>query len=799
MTSKFKGKRLARLLATAATSSLLAYGPCAAASDTSANALQSATNKNQPSSGAPAAHSPNTTNTNLVAQNAENQNQVGSGTLVTSPNSGANKSQSFETVVVTANKRSESLITVPDAVSVVQSEDLLREGATKLTDYAATVPGLNMISMTSGQSVVILRGITTGFSVGSPSTVSTYVDDVPYGSATASAYGAVATLDLDPGTLKNVEVLRGPQGTLYGAGAFGGVIKYDTALPSLTDYRGRAELDGSAIDGGGQGGAVRAMFDGPLVQDKLGITISGFDRTDPGFIYDARRNKSNVDKSHSYGGRIAALWRPTEDISIELSAIDQETFTNGQSVADLNPDLSPIYGSYQQARYGNELWDVRSRLYNFRASDDLGWVTLSAISSYQTQNALWTYDLTPKRGASASAATGIANLGVFEHVNVDHQKTTQELRLTSPDSDKFEWLGGLFYTHEWGVKDENFQGINTLTGLPVTVPGGLFHDPLNDSFTEYAAYGDLTYHFSPNFKLMAGLRYSSDVEKSVTPFTGVLAGPPVTVVGNSLSSSVTYLVTPSYNIDDNNMVYIRVASGFRPGGPTNAPPASLLGGAPVSYNPDSLTNYEVGYKATIPDQRMTLDVSAFDVEWDNIQVRTSVNGFFVTGNGSGARSAGLEATWTWIPIDGLHLSANAAYTDAYFTAAAPGIGVKAGNSLPDVPRFSANLAADYDFPLSPGFDGFVGGNFQYQGLRHIDPVSGLPATYVPPAMPSYNIINLHAGLSHDGLAFEFYVKNVGDSYGITRLNSLQSNGFAPPFAAGLIQPRTFGVSISKDF
>lgn len=717
----------------------------------------------------------------------------------TDPSQKAANDKSPETVVVTANKRSESLSKVSDPVSVVQSDDLTREAAVKLTDYAASVPGLNLISMTSGQSVVILRGITTGFSVGSPSTVSTYVNDVPYGSATASAYGAVATLDLDPGTLQQVEVLRGPQGTLYGAGAFGGVIKYDTMSPSLTDYRGRAEIDGSAIDGGGQGGAVRAMFDGPLVQDKLGITISGFDRVDPGFIFDTRRNKSNVDKSHSYGGRIAALWRPTENISVELSAIDQETFTNGQSVADLNPNLSPIYGPYEQARYGNELWNVSSRLYSLHASDDLGWATLSAISSYQTQKALWTYDLTPKRGASASAATGIANLGVFEHVNVDHQKTTQELRLASPDGDKLEWLGGLFYTHEWGVKDENFQGISTLTGLPVIVPGGLFHDPLSDSFTEYAAYGDVTYHFSQSFKLMAGLRYSSDVEKSVTPFTGVLAGTPVTVVGNSLASSVTYLVSPSYNIDDDNMVYLRVASGFRPGGPTNAPPASLLGGAPVSYNPDSLTNYEVGYKATFPDQRMSLDVSAFDVEWDNIQVRTSVNGFFVTGNGSGARSAGLEATWTWIPIDGLHLSANAAYTDAYFTAAAPGIGVKAGNALPDVPRFSGNLAADYDFPLALGYDGFVGGNFQYQGLRHIDYVSGLPATYVPPVMPSYSIFNLHMGLNHDGMAFEFYVRNLGSSYGITRLNSLQSNGFSPPFAAGLIQPRTFGVSVSKDF
>lgn len=705
----------------------------------------------------------------------------------------------LQTVVVTAQKRTEALQKVPDAVTALQTGDLARQGAVKLTDYAADVPGLNLISSTPGQSIVILRGITTGFSVGSPSTVSTYVDDVPYGSATASAYGSIATLDLDPGILQRVEVLRGPQGTLYGAGAFGGVIKYDTTLPSLTDYRGRAELDGSAVDGGGDGGGARAMLDGPLVKDKLGITLSAFDRHDPGYIDDPHRNARNINSSESYGGRAALLWRPTDRLSSELSAIDQETFTDGQSVADMNSNLTPIYGRYAQARNGNELWHVRSRLYSLRVSYDLSWATIASISSYQMQAALWSYDLTIKRGAAARAATGVPDLGVFEHVVVDHKKDTQELRITSPNSDRLEWLAGLFYTHEWGLKDENFQPISILTDMPVSLPQPLFRDILNDSYTEYAAYGDLTYYVSPKFKILSGIRYSSDSEDSVTPFTGVLAGVPTVTVGKSSDTSTTYLVSPSYDINANNMVYARVASGFRPGGPTNVPPASLLGGAPESYGPDSLTNYELGYKGVLPEQRMTVDLSAFDVEWKDMQIRTVVSGFFVTGNAAGARSSGLELDWSWEPVNGLRLAANAAYTDAKLTADAPAIGGKSGDELPDVPRVSGNVAADYEFPISAELAGFFGGNVQYEGARHQDFVASKPLGYVAPEMPAHTVGNLHVGVAYTGFSVEAYIKNVANSYGMTRISSLMANGYSPPLAVGVIQPRTFGLSLSKEF
>ena len=703
-------------------------------------------------------------------------------------------------VIVTAQKRSESLLKVAAPVTALQSADLARQGDVRLADYAATVPGLNLISSQPGQTVVIMRGITTGFGAAIAATTATYIDDSPYGSATANALGSFTTIDLDPATLERVEVLRGPQGTLYGASAMGGLIKYVTTPPSLTEYGGRVELDGSSVDGGGQGYGVRAMWTGPLVMDKLGVTISAFDRRDPGYIDDPHRNMKNVNSSRVDGGRLAVLWQPTDQFSAQLSVLVQDSATRGTSDVDLNSNLTPIYGKYQQVRYGDENWDLDSTHYSLRANYDFGWAALTSITSYQTQTAKWTIDFSNRFGPLLSGIIGVPNLGVFDNVSLDDHKFTQEIRLASPDSDKFEWLGGLFFTHERSVQPEEFQNpFSTLTGLTVPVAGGIFTDPNHDSYKEYAGYADLTYHLTSKFKILAGLRFTSDSESNVTPFSGLLNGPPAVAIANTSSQTVTYLVSPSYSFDDRNMIYGRVASGFRPGGPTGLTTTSVYAGAPATYGPDTLTNYEVGYKAGFPQQRMTIDVSGFDIEWKKIQVLSEIGGFLITGNGANARSAGAELAWTWKPIAGLSGSANAAYTHAYLTTDAPGIGGKSGDNLPDVPKFSANLAVDYDFPVTTLVNGFVGGNFQYQGARFADFVSGVPATFVRTAMPAYNTVNLRAGLSHGGLTFVTYIKNVGNSYGLSRISSEVLDGFSPPLAAAVIQPRTVGFSISNKF
>ena len=703
-------------------------------------------------------------------------------------------------VVVTANKRPEELLKVPAPVTALQGGDLTQWGSAGLTDYAGSVPGLNVTAAEAGQTVVIMRGITTGFGAAIPATTSTYIDDVPYGSSTAAAYGSIATLDLDPGILQRVEVLRGPQGTLYGASSLGGLIKYVTVPPSLTRYSSRVELGGTAIDGGGQGGLVRAMFNGPLIANTLGLTINVFDRHDPGYISDPFRHVQNVNSSRVDGGHVAFLWQPTEKLSVKLAALVQNAFTTGTSQVDLNADLTPIYGKYEQVRHGNAIWDFRNRLYSLSIDYDLGWATLSSITGYATRTAMWDIDFTNKFGGLLSGILGVPNLAVYDDITLDNNKTTQEFRLTSPSGDRLEWLGGIFYTHERSVKPEAFANPSSyVTGVTVPVPAGIFTDTLYDSFSEIAGYADVTYHMTSKLQILTGLRYTSDKETSITPYSGILFGPPTTDVGTSDDNSLTYLVSPSYSFDSHKMVYVRVASGFRPGGPTGVSASNLIAGAPETYAPDKLTNYELGYKASFPQAQMTLDASAFDIEWKDIQLLQNVNGFVVTANGSDARSSGMELAWMWRPIAALSLSATADYTHAYLTSDAPGVGGKAGDDLPDTPRFSANVAADYDFPITGEMDGFAGVNYQYEGERHIDFIAHKPPGFVPPVMPSYDTVNLRAGLTRGGFSVEAYVRNLGNSYGMLQLVSQVRNGYGPPLAASVIAPRTFGLSITAQF
>jgi outer membrane receptor protein involved in Fe transport len=705
-------------------------------------------------------------------------------------------------IVVTAQRRSEVLLKVSAPVTALTSSDLARQGDVKLADYAATVPGLNLISSVPGQTVVILRGISTGEGAAIAATTATYIDDSPFGATTANALGSFTTLDLDPATVQRVEVLRGPQGTLYGASAMGGLIKYVTIPPSLTQYGGRVELTGSAVDGGGEGYGVRAMFTGPLVTDKLGITVNAFDRLDPGYISDPFQHKTNLNSTDVDGGRLALLWQPTDQLTVDLSVLLQHTVTGGTSYVDVNSNLTPIYGKYEHLRYQRENWDLDNVHYAFRVNYDFAWASLTSISSYQTQTATWVTDLSNRFGPLLSDPTviGLPNLGVMDNINEKNHKISQEIRLSSPTGNKLEWLGGLFFTTEKSVQPENFQLISTLTGQDLNYPPGVFTDPNHDLYKEYAGYADLTYHFTSKFKILGGIRATSDSESNITLFSGeALNGPPAVAQANVSSKTVTYLVSPSYDINDRNMVYIRVATGFRPGGPTGLTTASVYAGAPSTYGPDTLTNYEVGYKASFPQQRMTLDVSAFDIEWKNIQVLSQTHGFLVTGNGGDARSDGSELAWTWRPIRGLSVSANAAYTDAHLTTDAPALSSVAGDKLPDVPEVSGNFATDYDYPLTAEVEGVVGGNYQYEGARKQDFISGLPAGQVRPGMPAFSSVNLHAGISRGDLTAELFIKNVTNAYGITRLLSELGSGYGAPLSAAVIQPRTFEISISDKF
>ena len=754
-------------------------------------------------------------------QTPQDQNSTAAQTATPSPR--ANRTAPITqlgTVVVTASRRAETQQNVAMPVSVLSYYDIQRQNLQDFSDYSATVPGLSAVSSGAGLTELAIRGIASGS--GQPSaSVGIYVDDTPYGSSSVFAVGAATTPDLDPADLERIEVLRGPQGTLYGAGALGGVLRFITIPPDTENFSGRVQVGGTSIDGGGNGFGLHGMVNMPLVKDKLAIRANVYDRTDPGFIDDGGLGKTDVNESRIKGGRVSLLWTPTEKTSLRLTALAQNLSREGNPTEALDPDtLLPIYGDLQQrsAALGGDAFDGHYRLYNMTFKSDFGWANLVSSSSYSTLNAVTNADATPLLYLGTQGPGG-PPYGTLEQAIIPQTKATQEFRLSSPTSQTVEWLGGVFWTRETGNNEQNIYASDYYSGTPLPSPFGIpiGGDLQPSTYEAYAAYGSLTWHITERFDVEAGLRYSHDNQHYTEIGYGLLfGGIPSTVLldKRSSDSSTTFSFTPRYHINDNTMLYARAASGFLPGGPNVVP--FNVPNVPATFSPTKLTDYELGLKSTSWNDRLTVDLSAYYIDWTKIPLLTFVDNFsFLTSAGQ-AKSKGVEASFAVVAAPGLKLSANVAYSDADLTKDAPfPSNGKRGDRLPYAPRFTLSLNGDYDFALGGGWNGFVGASYQYVDERSTDfafnyPIAGvLPPLPSSPTIPAYHVMNLRGGLIHDQWTIDAYVKNVLNERGIveasTFANFVPIAGQLNPVTgqvednATIITPRTFGISVSRNF
>ena len=704
------------------------------------------------------------------------------------------------TVIVTADKRSESLQDVPMAVSVMDSTQLDRENAVSFADYATQIPGLDMISTGEGQTQLVMRGITSGTSQNN-ATVGTYIDDAPFGSSTIYAFGSLLTPDIDPSDLQRIEVLHGPQGTLYGSNTLGGLVKFVTAPPDTTQIGGSASLSGSSVDGGGNGLGARAMFNVPLVADRLALRANVYDRTDPGYIDNVTTGQKQVNEARVSGGRVQLLWTPGDKVSVRFSALAHNLRGDGLGNGGVDVDpatLQPIHGDHEQARAaGTGMYKLKYRLYDLSVNADFGWATLVSTTSYSTQRANLNRDDSALYGPVLNPLFGLTGAGYPLSVPLALNKVTQEVRLQSPEEQTWEWRVGLFYTHEHSTSRQDLLTTDYATGSPIPLPTLLDASIGPAIFSEWAGYGDLTWHATSRLSILVGARYSSDRTRYTQSGNGLLLGGPGNFTTHGSDHPVTYLFSPSYKFSDDLMTYVRVASGFRPGGPNIGVPPGL--GAPLTFGPDKLVNYELGLKTLMLDKRMSINADVFYIDWTSMQLTTTSNGLSFMGNGGKATSKGAEISWRYTPLAGLVLWANGTYTEAELAAETPpgSIVGRKGDSLPYVPKRSANLGADYDFPLGgAGWSGFVGGSVSYIGARDAD-FNTVPAPRI--RLPGYNSIDLHAGANYGDWTFEVFVKNLANKQGISSISPETINPVGSPFAASYQTPRTVGVSASVVF
>lgn len=719
-------------------------------------------------------------------------------------------------IIVTAQKKTERLLDVPVSVAAVTGDTLVRQNLVQLRDFYNRVPGISLTGGGTEQraSNVAIRGVTTGG--GTAATVAFVVDDVPLTSGAASAQSPL--VDIDPSDLQRIEILRGPQGTLYGASSLGGLVKYVTTAPDTKDFSGRIEVGGNNIAGGGQGYSARGAINVPIVEDKLAVRVSAFTRHDPPYLDNINTTAQGVDvnKNRVKGGRAAVLFKPTETLSIDASAVRQRAKFFGSPSLRVCPscgtgpftgpvDFTPFFGDLT-LNIAPTKRDVSLDLYQGRANLDLGFADLTAISAWNKVRS--TSDLDQTNAFRFLLSPFSAAGGSVSLINADRtKKFSQEIRLASKSDGPLEWLVGGFYT------DEKISVDQTLVVHPTSGASTTAYNSVGPaSLKEKAVFADATYHFTPKFDLQVGARYSSNDQDSRS--TTTIAKPaerffgPTSSVDQSKSSddAITWLVTPRYKISADSMVYLRIATGYRPGGPNSAG----IGSVPLSFGSDTVTSYEAGLKGVVPNLRFTYEAALFQIDWDDIQLLTTdtLSQLTYYTNGSTARSRGAEFSGRWSPVRGFVLEGAMTYLDAKLTdglrpplGASPIFGAK-GDRLPGSAKVSGSLSADYDWSIGGGFSGFVGASLAYVGGRYGDFANVLPTTSANAAygprvkLPSYTTVDLRAGARNEDWTLVAYLKNVGDKRGVLEANT--RGGTSPPTAV-FLQPRTVGVTVSRSF
>jgi iron complex outermembrane receptor protein len=724
-----------------------------------------------------------------------------SGTILIVPASGpkdAATSQSDATVVdeilVTVNKRAEDVQDVPASVSVVGGEDLANMKAAGLADYAAYIPGLSVTSGgTPGQTAVSLRGVAT---VGPGAVVSTYVDEMPAGSSSNWARASFFTLDLFPYDLARVEVYKGPQGTLYGSSAMGGLLKYVTRKPSNT-FETMVGGDVFAIKGAeDRGWSGRVAVNLPIVQDKLAVRASAFKQATPGYIDNLVTGEKDENAVEQSGGRFDVLWTPSTDVSLRFAGMWQNIDSDDnaqiyQEIVGVNPYRGRPVRDLTNAHILSQPFSQKLAIYSLTANWDLDWATFVSASSYSHTDTTQVNDVSGAFGPLIPILTGGAVPVGLSLLTVDLglDKWTQEFRLASPGGGQVEWLIGAFYTKE---TSDNLQLADATDAARNPVPGldPLFKAAIPTSYQELAVFGNLTYRVTDNFDVTGGVRWARNEQDFRQISSGALIPPtpPEGVPGQSEESVVTYSFSPKYRFNEDVMTYIRIATGYRPGGPNAAVP-----GAKPSVGSDSLINYEIGLKSEFFNGRVLFDAAAYRIDWKDIQGTIQVNGVGYLDNLGKASIRGAEVATAFRPIDGLRIGVNASYNDAFIAEDNPAIFFVKGDALPGVPTWTASLTADYSFNLTQDWSGRVAAGYRYVGST----LSGLQASGAAVYNDAYRVLDLTAAVSHGALTARLFARNVTDE------RAFLGSGFGLSVPAGItsavLQPRTLGLSLDVKF
>jgi iron complex outermembrane recepter protein len=746
---------------------------------------------------------------------------AGLTTTVAMAQTSAPTQQTLEEVVVTATKREESILRIPVSVSALDAVQLDRLGAKDLEDLARAVPSLVVMqeSEQNGKTFVI-RGISSGSEV---STVSVYVDDTPV------TFGPNSP-DLKLFDVERVEVLRGPQGTLFGSSSMGGAIRYVSPRPDFDGFSGFTRLEAGVLDGGGESYEAQLAGGGPLAA-QAAFRGSFFYRHDGGYIDLVDEDTGamldeGANSSDSYGGRLALQAKFSERLAANLSVLyqNQEFDMLPISFTGRGPGGTEPLPGLQRVDRVAVFRKESIVLPNLTLDADLGFGRLTASSSYVDRH----IDLQSDFSYFVESALGFPSdlgrsLAVPSRQDFRFRAFTEEVRLASPAEQPFEWLiAGYYQSTEEPLSQTVYSNLGEVFPPfePLLLPDGVvFVNHTKVKRRQTAAFGEASYKFFDALKIGAGLRVSDLSLRENRSADGLFNGGPSTQSSNADENGI---VTPklflSYDVGQQAMVYATAAKGFRQGGANSPVPAGLpacaaalaalgLTDAPAGFDSDTLWSYEGGLKGRAAGNRFTYQLAAYDIEWTGIQETINLSGgcgFSYIDNVGKARSRGVELETTWRPGERVTLGLNGGYTEAELSAdlisgadaSGPIVAATKGTTLPDVPDWSLGALAQLDFNLG-SWAAYLRGDYQYLGAskRHLGTPSDDPRTI---DRDSYDVVGLQLGASANDYELVLSVRNLLDE-DVVLFETYQE--FAPGTAAErtTLQPRLISLSISRRF
>lgn len=717
-------------------------------------------------------------------------------------------------IIVTAQKREERLLDVPVPVTAVGSSDLLAQNQTKAQDFFASVPGVNL-QFQNNRAQLSIRGISTGPVSGNP-VVGYTIDDAPFGASTGQGGLFGSAPDLDPSDLQRVEVLRGPQGTLYGASSMGGLVKYVTVDPDTKAFAGTVAAGANLIKEGGEAGYnLRGSLNVP-VGETFAVRGSAFVRKEAGYIDNIRSGVNDANNSKVWGGRVSALWKPSDAFSLKLSGLYQVRDIYGSSNVDIT--TGSLYQQTDQIGSGRSRSETQ--MYTAEIKAELGAVDVTSITAYSRAKNYDFLDFTASPLVEFSPVfptlfPGVSPIGDIFRQGYNVDKVSHETRFSGSIGDNVDWIVGGFYTNEDANYDLDNYAVDPATGATLGIPINDGTGPQRGTiivwrdtikFKEYAGFGNLTVRLSDKFDVQFGGRYSHN-DQDMFHHDWFQNNPYPAPADESINrpkasgSAFTYQISPRFKPSPDHMIYARVASGYRPGG-TNAicgpiPPSINV---PCQFKPDKTVNYEVGAKGELANGMVTYDISAFNITWKDIQIVQVLDVFTYNGNAGRARSRGFEASFAVRPAAGLTLSAWYSYVDAKLREefVDANFFAQKGDRLPFSSQHSGRAAIDYKTSVADDAELSIGGAATYVGERRgefvpFEGVADLRAKY-----PGYVQFDLNASLEIRNLTLSAFVQNVTNKRGVIgggfwNQTSYNANWF------NYTQPRTVGINAEVKF